>query len=208
MRRHLTYANVAATLALVFAMTGGALAAKHYLINSTSQISPKVLKKLRGATGKTGASGAQGRTGPQGPVGTSGALGPIGPSNVYSADTEPFVNLQFPENPTVASVAVPAGSYVVTAQMQVIDETSERQDAGCELANDVNADHAESQVTVEPLEGKHYNGHAVISVQASSTLAAAGHWLLKCSGSANKEVLRGEKAQINAIQVGALSRAG
>ena len=44
MRRHLTYANVAATLALVLAMSGGALAAKHYLVSSTKQLSPKVLK--------------------------------------------------------------------------------------------------------------------------------------------------------------------
>jgi hypothetical protein len=46
MRRHLTYANVTATLALVLAMSGGAFAAKHYLIGSTSQISPSVLKSL------------------------------------------------------------------------------------------------------------------------------------------------------------------
>ena len=109
---------------------------------------------------------------------------------------------------TVASVSVPAGSYVVTAQMQVIDETTERQKAACELVNDVNADQAESQVTVEPLEGKHFNGVASITVQTSSSLAAPGHWSLKCSGSANKETLRGEKAQINAIQVGSLSRTG
>jgi hypothetical protein len=46
MRRHLNYANVVATLALVFAMSGGALAAKHYLVNSPKQISPKVLKSF------------------------------------------------------------------------------------------------------------------------------------------------------------------
>jgi cytoskeletal protein RodZ len=46
MRRRLNYANVTATLALFFAMSGGALAAKHYLINSTKQINPKVLKAL------------------------------------------------------------------------------------------------------------------------------------------------------------------
>jgi hypothetical protein len=45
-RRHLTYANVTATLALVFAMSGGALAAKHYLLSSTRQISPGVLKSF------------------------------------------------------------------------------------------------------------------------------------------------------------------
>lgn len=65
----LTYANVAATLALVFSMTGGAMAAHHYLITSTKQISPKVIKALKGNVGKTGPAG------PQGPAGTPGAPG-------------------------------------------------------------------------------------------------------------------------------------
>ena len=70
MRRRLSYANVTATLALVFAMSGGALAANHYLINSTKQINPKVLKKLTGKTGRrTGAAGAAGPTGASGPQG-------------------------------------------------------------------------------------------------------------------------------------------
>lgn len=47
MRKHLTYANVAATFALVFAMSGGALAAKHYLLNSVAQINPRVVESLR-----------------------------------------------------------------------------------------------------------------------------------------------------------------
>ncbi|MFI4990826.1 MAG: hypothetical protein ACHQHO_07930 [Solirubrobacterales bacterium] len=42
----MNYANVVATLALVFAMSGGALAAKHYLLSSPKQISPKVLKSF------------------------------------------------------------------------------------------------------------------------------------------------------------------
>ena len=79
MRRHLTYANVAATLALVFAMSGGALAAKHYLINSTKQINPKVLKKLKGNTGKTGPTGKTGVTGAAGAAGAKGETGPAGP---------------------------------------------------------------------------------------------------------------------------------
>ena len=52
MRKRLSYANVTATLALVFAMSGGAMAANHYLITSTKQINPKVLKKLNGQDGQ------------------------------------------------------------------------------------------------------------------------------------------------------------
>ena len=76
MRRHLTYANVAATLALVFAMSGGALAATHYVITSTKQIKPSVLKELKGKAGVTGPAGA---TGPGGANGQAGAAGPQGP---------------------------------------------------------------------------------------------------------------------------------
>ena len=78
-RRHLSYANVVATLALVFAMSGGALATSHYLINSTKEINPKVLKKLKGHTGKAGARGLQGVAGVQGIQGIQGIQGPAGP---------------------------------------------------------------------------------------------------------------------------------
>jgi hypothetical protein len=81
MRKRLSYANVTATLALVFAMSGGAMAANHYLINSTKQINPKVLKKLTGKTGATGATGAigpQGATGKEGPTGKEGSPGKEG----------------------------------------------------------------------------------------------------------------------------------
>jgi hypothetical protein len=78
MRRRLNYANVVATLALVFAMSGGALAANHYLINSTKQINPKVLKKLKGNRGATGVAGAKGATGLTGAAGLTGTTGLAG----------------------------------------------------------------------------------------------------------------------------------
>jgi hypothetical protein len=74
-------ATVIAGLALVFAMTGGAYAAKKYLITSTKQISPSVLKSLQGkvgAGGVNGAQGAAGAVGPQGPAGSQGAKGETG----------------------------------------------------------------------------------------------------------------------------------
>jgi collagen triple helix repeat protein len=96
-RRHLSYANIIATFALLFAMTGGAYAATHYLINSTRQINPRVLRALQhsgstgtngtqgpagpiGAPGKEGAAGKAGSTGPAGPAGGTGPAGPEGPA--------------------------------------------------------------------------------------------------------------------------------
>jgi hypothetical protein len=81
-RRRLSYANVTASLALFFAMSGGALAARHYLLNSTKQISPKVLRALKGNTGRPGPegkAGQEGKAGKEGPEGKAGKEGPAGP---------------------------------------------------------------------------------------------------------------------------------
>ena len=68
MGRRLSYTNVTATLALFFAMSGGALAAKHYLLTSTKQISPKVMKALKGNVGKVGNEGREGHEGLTKPI--------------------------------------------------------------------------------------------------------------------------------------------
>lgn len=78
LRKRLTFANVAMVLVLVFAMSGGAYAAKKYLITSTKQISPSVLKALAGKPGHAGPAGSAGPVGAQGPAGTPGAKGETG----------------------------------------------------------------------------------------------------------------------------------
>jgi hypothetical protein len=90
-RRHISYANVVATFALVLAMSGGALAATHYLINSTKQINPKVLKQLRGHTGHTGLPGPPGvgSQGIQGSPGQRGARGEAGPPGFSALSSLP-----------------------------------------------------------------------------------------------------------------------
>ena len=91
-RKHCSYANVMVTLVLVFAMSGGAYAASRYVITSTKQISPKVLKSLKGANGQKGVAGANGAPGPggsQGPAGSQGpggAQGPAGPGGSTGAN--------------------------------------------------------------------------------------------------------------------------
>ncbi len=75
-RKRLSYTNVAATLALVLAMSGGALAASKYIITSKKQIKPSVLTSLSGKRGKTGATGKPGPQGVQGNPGSAGAPNP------------------------------------------------------------------------------------------------------------------------------------
>ena len=69
-------ATVLASVALFLSLGGTAIAAHHYLITSTSQIKPSVLKKLRGL------EGYEGPQGPPGPAGLPGPAGPAGPSNL------------------------------------------------------------------------------------------------------------------------------
>lgn len=77
-RKRLTYTNVAMTVALVFAMSGGAYAASKVIITSTKQIKPSVVAQLKGKAGPRGSAGAPGPAGPTGPAGATGPQGPAG----------------------------------------------------------------------------------------------------------------------------------
>ncbi len=61
--------NIVAWLALFVALTGTSMAATHYVITSTHQIRPSVLKSLHGATGARGDSRFAGRPGSRGAEG-------------------------------------------------------------------------------------------------------------------------------------------
>ena len=81
----LKYANIVATIALLLSLSGTAVAASHYLITSTKQISPSVLKALKGARGRQGPQGLTGASGMPGTAGRAGAPGPAGAPGSASA---------------------------------------------------------------------------------------------------------------------------
>lgn len=69
--------GVISVIALVFALTGSAFAAK-FIITSKSQIKPSVLASLKGPKGAAGEPGAKGDPGGQGPEGKAGPEGKQG----------------------------------------------------------------------------------------------------------------------------------
>jgi hypothetical protein len=73
--------GIISVIALVFALTGSAIAAK-YIITSKGQIKPSVLKSL---TGKTGPAGSPGTAGVPGAVGPAGAKGDTGSTGATGA---------------------------------------------------------------------------------------------------------------------------
>ena len=150
MHKRLTYANVAATLALVLAMSGGALAASHYLINSTKQINPKVLKKLKGATGRPARKAQPAKKARRGEKARRAKKALVDPATcgTWATGTRP--------NHAPADAVLPAGTYLVSAKTTV---TGGKGDAVCVLSGGSAADRTYSatsesitQVTMSNLE--------------------------------------------------------
>jgi hypothetical protein len=121
-RQHFSYANVVATLALVFAMSGGAIAATGGFTSASSSIKACVggngiLKVLTGKKCKSGQKAVswnqQGPAGAQGPAGPQGATGPTGPTGTAGLNGEPgpSATTALTANNALALGGVPASGF-------------------------------------------------------------------------------------------------
>ena len=227
--RHLSYANIAATLAVLFSMSGGALAAKHYLITSTTQISPKVLKKLtaragptgptgttgpvakEGSPGKRGPAGAEGSSGKTGPAGAEGSPGKTGSTGATGSGSTTAFNtnsgsdmLSFPstsnEGLTVASLELPAGKFSVLGKLTADDDSPNvNAVATCELLL--------GETTIDPgfygqALGAAPNDRATVVLSGVGTLSHPGTAQIVCN--VNSTSGKYLNRSITAIQVGRL----
>jgi hypothetical protein len=197
---------IVALVALVAAL-GGTAAATRYLVFSPKQLKPGVIserllskavrvKLARHAnTGNTGPAGPTGPKGAQGDKGDKGDQGPVGPSVGYSASRTTELALQFGGN-IVTTLAVPAGSYVVNANVEIFNAGG-TVTAGCSLET------ADGSVTLDSANGSDA-GSVTLPLTGAITLAAAGGFRIDCTEGTSQD-LRAERARITAVLVGALN---
>jgi hypothetical protein len=167
-----TPAGLLATVALFLALGGSAVAAGHYLITSTRQIKPSVLRKLRGATGPRGAAGPAGAPGPEG---VQGSRGEAGPSQLSQLTIVRAADVKVPNKQEATSVATcPAGSRAVGG--------GEYTGFAISNGNEISSDHQSWIVLVTNLSGVETNLEAIAycasagqAVAASASAPSAAH---------------------------------
>jgi hypothetical protein len=206
MRGRITYANVAATLAVVLSMSGGALTAKHFLIESTKQINPKVRKALKGKTGPVGPAGAPGTPGAQGTPGTpgrEGQKGEPGPSETYEAalsKNTPMTSSGTHRTVTLSGLA--PGTYAVYGKATVLPGETNQATFGCYLRAEGDED-----ASWNPLSTL-FKYYVSVSTELTHTFSGAGTVTMSCVSNGDKWQLvtfaEGEEAgtRIVAIRVG------
>lgn len=201
LRRHLSYANVAATLALFLTLGGAAYAASQLARNSVGtaqirsgavtagKIAPKTRRQLRGSRGPAGPQGPQGKTGKTGAKGATGATGPAGtgPALEVFGTLKPIAA----GGSTVLAQNLGAGAYVVSADVTL--ESTASTTVTCTLSGG-----GEAIGFVEP------NQPTTLSLSVTRSLSAAGNATLTCSGA--PAAATAKHANLIATQVKSVSR--
>jgi len=196
LRRHLTYANIVASLALFLALGGAAFAATQLPRNSvgTGQLKPeavtagKIAKKtrnqLQGARGAAGQQGPQGKAGAKGAVGAKGATGATGARGLTGPTGADGTGPAFEVFTAGAKVApgqilaqtLGAGAYVITADVTATNTTEEAEALPIECTITAGAETSTGRTATLA------KGDAqTVSVSFTHTFAAAGAAVLTCN---------------------------
>jgi hypothetical protein len=214
-RAHLSYANVAATLALLFAMSGGAIAATggfssggklRACVNEGGGL--KLLKSgkhcrkglktvawnVTGPAGRTGAKGLPGSAGAKGASGTQGPAGAAGPSDGFVARQAGSTSLPAEKPTAIVQLTLPASTgYLVTAATELGNSGATTGFVDCTLSDGTTTS-----------SGSTFMATATATFQQTLTLTGStsgGVMTLSCSADSSGVA---RNAVITAVRVGAL----
>ncbi len=152
-----------------------------------------------GRNGTNGKNGANGKNGTNGKDGAAGKNGSNGTNGINGSSTGYFdfndAQVELLARTTIATLpSVPPGSYVLTANVQLEDTSTEAASVRCFLAGD------EAAVELKAA------GVATISLLAAGTTPFTSAFVLECQSSLAKEV-KVKFARLAAIQVQTLTDA-
>jgi hypothetical protein len=205
-RRHLSYANVVASLALFLALGGAAFAATQLPRNSvgTGQLKPeavtsgKIAKRTRqqlmgaqgpaGPQGKTGAKGQKGATGARGATGSKGDAGARGLTGADGTGPAFEVFLQAPKVVGTTATQILAqnlspGAYAISANVALEAAGSGEAEVECTLSGGGEA--------VTAVAGGPAEFPATVPLSVTQTFGAAGTTVLTCTAGAGVAVEAG-----------------
>lgn len=178
-----SYANVTATLALVIALGGTSYAAIKLPKNSVTSatVKDRSLLKKDFKTGQlpAGKTGKQGPAGPAGPAGGSGAAGGAGTgAGLFSRPDAIELLVPGTADQPIQSLALPAGSWVVTAKFVAENGTAV---PGGTLACSLNVGGAAAD-NLGPAPGIDFDqGATANTLTGAGTLGAAGAATVVCN---------------------------
>jgi collagen triple helix repeat protein len=160
----------------------------------------------QGAQGAQGPQGAQGSQGAQGPVGAQGNQGNQGAQGLSSADSvydTPILNVTLNANlKSVATLFLPAGNYVLVADVGLEDDSTSLTTVGCIMGTfPPNAGNTSVTTAIAPNQV-----WTSLSLNLPLTLASTTNVSVECSGNNAAETWTSlEPTYLTAFQVGALS---
>jgi hypothetical protein len=156
-----------------------------------------------GPAGPQGPQGAQGARGPQGPQGATGPTGPTGPSDGYGFFDASEVSGGVGATPTtVASVSVPAGSYVVNASVEASNTSMTRVGVGCTFNFNSSVTYR-SGAYLAPAGGDGASTQT-LALNATTTLQSAGTIAVTCRVDTGDPAVTVFRRGLTAIEVGEL----